>query len=196
MKRNFLRDLGVDEEHIPKIIDEHHDSLNEYKDSTSKVDELQTQLDTANEEIKSRDTQIQELKDSAPDNDDLQKQLDDYKANNAQYEDKLKQVQLDSAIKLAVAKDANDPSDILSFIDKDGLEVTDNGEVKGLDEKLTGLKENKPYLFSAQKKTGRTPGEGDPAPTVTKEQFQKMNYSEKNELFNTNKTLYDELKQN
>src|SRR5699024_10548514 len=108
MKREFLRGLGIDEEHIPKILDEHHDSLKEYKDSASKVTDLEAQLNTANEELSNRDKQIEELKSSTTDNEALQKQLDDYKANNDKYEETLSKVKLESAIKLAVAKDAND----------------------------------------------------------------------------------------
>lgn len=174
MKREFLRGLGVDEEHIPKILDEHHDSLKEYKESANKVSDLEEQLKTANDELANRDKQIEDLKSSTEGNEDLQKQLEEYKANNEQYESKLKQVQLDSAIKLAVAKDANDPSDVLAFIDKDGLEVSDDGSIKGLDDKLSALKENKPYLFQAQQKTGRTPTEGKPTPAYTKEDIMNI----------------------
>ena len=192
MKREFLRGLEIDEEQIPKILDEHHDSLKEYKDSASKVDDLQSQLDAANDEIAKRDEQIEQLK-SSTDNEDLQKQLDEYKANNEQYESKLKQVQLDSAIKLAVAKEANDPSDVLAFIDRDGLEVNEDGSIKGLDEKLSGLKESKPYLFAPAKKTGRTPDDGDAPDRITKEQFSKMPYSEKAEIYQNNPDLFQKL---
>lgn len=193
MKRSFLRDLGIDEEHIPKIIDEHHDSLSEYKESANKVDDLTEQLKTANEELSNRDKQIEDLKSSTEGNEDLQKQIDDYKANNEQYESKLKQVQLDSAIKLAVAKDANDPSDVLAFIDRDGLEVTEDGSVKGLDEKLTGLKESKPYLFSAPKKTGRTPDEGGAPGQLTKDDFNAMDYEAKADLYEKQPEVFNQL---
>ncbi|CAM4128855.1 phage scaffolding protein [Jeotgalicoccus halotolerans] len=167
MKREFLRGLGIDEEHIPKILDEHHDSLKEYKDSASKVTDLEAQLNTANEELSNRDKQIEELKSSTTDNEALQKQLDDYKANNDKYEETLSKVKLESAIKLAVAKDANDANDVLALLDKEGLEL-DGDTVKGLDDKLTALRESKPYLFESNKKTGRTPSEGGAPPKMTK----------------------------
>lgn len=175
MKREFLRGLGVDEEHIPKILDEHHDSLKEYKDSANKVNALTEELETANNELAKRDEQIKELKDATPDNEELQKQLDEYKANNEKYEQELQSTRLNTAIKLAVAKDANDPSDVLALLDKDGLEL-DGNTVKGLDEKLEVLRENKPYLFEQPKgKTGRTPTEGDAPQSMTKEQIMGMN---------------------
>ena len=175
MKREFLRGLGVEEEHIQKILDEHHDSLKEYKDSANKVNALTEELETANDELAKRDAQIKELKDATPDNEELQKQLDEYKANNEKYEQELQSTRLNTAIKLAVAKDANDPSDVLALLDKDGLEL-DGNTVKGLDEKLEVLRENKPYLFEQPKgKTGRTPTEGDAPQSMTKEQIMGMN---------------------
>ena len=171
MQREFLRGLGIDEEHIPKILDEHHDSLKEYKDSASKVTDLEAQLNTANEELSNRDKQIEELKSSTTDNEALQKQLDDYKANNDKYEETLSKVKLESAIKLAVAKDANDANDVLALLDKEGLEL-DGDTVKGLDDKLTALRENKPYLFEQTKgKTGRTPIDGNPPQSLSREQI-------------------------
>ncbi|MEK4555556.1 phage scaffolding protein [Jeotgalicoccus sp. FSL K6-3177] len=171
MKREFLRGLGIDEEHIPKILDEHHDSLKEYKDSASKVTDLEAQLNTANEELSNRDKQIEELKSSTTDNEALQKQLDDYKANNDKYEETLSKVKLESAIKLAVAKDANDANDVLALLDKEGLEL-DGDTVKGLDDKLTTLRESKPYLFEQTKgKTGRTPIDGDPPQSLSRDQI-------------------------
>lgn len=171
MKREFLRGLGIDEEHIPKILDEHHDSLKEYKESVNKITDLEAQLNTANEELSNRDKQIEELKSSTTDNEALQKQLDDYKANNDKYEETLSKVKLESAIKLAVAKDANDANDVLALLDKEGLEL-DGDTVKGLDDKLTALRENKPYLFEQTKgKTGRTPIDGNPPQSLSREQI-------------------------
>ena len=48
---------------------------------------------------------------------------------------------------VAVAKDANDADDILAFINKDELELQDDGTVKGLDKAIETLKEAKPYLY-------------------------------------------------
>ena len=45
-------------------------------------------------------------------------------------ETKYKETQLNNAVKLAVAKEANDANDILAFINKDELELVDDGTVK------------------------------------------------------------------
>ena len=55
-------------------------------------------------------------------------------------ETKYKETQLNNAVKLAVAKEANDANDILAFINKDELELVDDGTVKGLDEAIKRLK--------------------------------------------------------
>lgn len=68
MKREFLRGLGVEEEHIKKILDEHHDSVREYREKADKVDSLQNELETANNEIKERDNQIIQLQEQSGDN--------------------------------------------------------------------------------------------------------------------------------
>ena len=64
------------------------------------------------------------------DDSELQKELEEVKQSNAEWQDKYKQSQLNNAVKLAVAKDANDADDILAFINKDELELQDDGTVK------------------------------------------------------------------
>lgn len=42
---------------------------------------------------------------------------------------------------------ANDPNDVLALIDKSGIEVDDDGNVKGVDEAVKALKAAKPWMF-------------------------------------------------
>lgn len=196
MKREFLRGLGVEEENIQKILDEHHDSLKEYRDKADKVDSLKEELKTATSEIKERDNQITELQSKSGDNEELNKQLEQYKKDNADYEQKLKEVQLNNAIKVHFAKDANDPNDVLAFIDKDKLELQEDGSVKGLEDAGKQLQESKPYLFANIKPTGRKPEDGsNPSGGITKEQFENMGVAERNELYTSNPDTYNQLAQ-
>ncbi|WP_460910886.1 phage scaffolding protein, partial [Staphylococcus aureus] len=80
------------------------------------------------------------------DDSEIQKELEELKNQNSEWETKYKETQLNNAVKLAVAKEANDANDILAFINKDELELVDDGTVKGLDEAIKTLKESKPYL--------------------------------------------------
>lgn len=161
MKREFLRGLGVEEDAIQKIIDEHHEGLQSYKEKAEKVDSLKEQLDTANEEIKNRDNQIEELKNNVGDNDELKQELEKYKEQNANYDQKLKDVQLNKAIEVSLAKEkAIKPEQVIKLIDKGNLEVDDNGNVKELDDYMSEFKKENEHLFEQSKPSGRTPDDG------------------------------------
>lgn len=197
MKREFLRGLGVEEDAIQKIIDEHHDGLQSYKEKADKVDSLKEQLNTANEEIANRDKQIKDLQAKAGDNEELNNQLQEYKDANANYEQKIKDVQLNKAIEVALAKEnAIKPEQVIKLIDTDKLEVDDNGNVKGLDDYMGNFKEENSHLFEQPKPTGNSPVDGS-NPTgndgITQEQFNKMTYSQKVELKNSNPDKFYQL---
>ncbi|MDI3230989.1 phage scaffolding protein [Staphylococcus pasteuri] len=163
MKREFLRGLGVEEDAIQKIIDEHHDGLQTYKEKADKVDSLKEQLETANEEIKTRDSQIEELKNKAGDNEELNSKLEEMQQENANYKQKVQDVQLNKAIEVALAKEnAVKPEHAIKLIDTDNLEVDEDGNVKGLDEYMSNFKEENSYLFEQPKPTGTTPQDGNP----------------------------------
>lgn len=193
MKREFLRNLGLDDETIKKIIDKHHDSLQESKDN---INSIKKELDKANEEISKRDKQITDLESKANDKGALEKQLEEYKNTNAEYESKMKDLRIDNAIKVAVAKDAVNADHVLKLIDKEGLELQDDGTVKGLDKRLESFKEENAHLFGGVKATGNTPHAGDNPnkyDDITKEKFSELTYEEHIDLMNNNPELYEKL---
>jgi len=164
-----------------------------------------TRLNDKNDEIKdlkteiaNRDKQIADLQTSVKGNDDLTKQIEDLKKANDDWQNKFKTTQLETAIKLA-AKEAKDANDILAFIKRDGLELQEDGTVKGLEDALKTLKESKPYLFAEEAPglAGRKPHVPGNAPKgITKEQFQAMGYQDRVKLYNENPDLYNQLNQN
>ncbi|WP_436962093.1 phage scaffolding protein [Staphylococcus shinii] len=193
MKREFLRNLGLDDETIKKIIAKHHDSLQESKDN---INSIKKELDKANEEISKRDKQIIDLESKANDKEALEKQLEEYKNTNAEYESKMKELRLDNAIKVAVAKDAVNVDHVLKLINKEGLELQDDGTVKGLDKRLESFKEENAHLFGGVKATGNTPHAGDNPnkyDDITKEKFSELTYEEHIDLMNNNPELYEKL---
>ncbi|MCG1828853.1 phage scaffolding protein [Staphylococcus epidermidis] len=195
MKREFLRGLGLEEETVQKIVDEHHDTLRDFKNKAEKTESLQEQLDKANEELDNRDKQITDLQKAKDgDNQELKDKLANYEKENAQYKADMKELKLNNAVKLAVAKDANDADDILAFINKDELELQDDGNVKGLDKAIESLKESKPYLFAESKPSGRTPDDGKNVNGgVTQEEFNNMSVAERTNLFVNDRKTYDAL---
>lgn len=48
---------------------------------------------------------------------------------------------------IARSLNANDSSDVLALLDKTGVEIDDNGDVKGVEEAVKALKEAKPWMF-------------------------------------------------
>lgn len=195
MKREFLRGLGLEEETVQKIVDEHHDTLRDFKNKAEKTESLQEQLDKANKELDNRDKQITDLQKAKDgDNQELKDKLANYEKENAQYKADMKELKLNNAVKLAVAKDANDADDILSLINKDELELQDDGKVKGLDKAIESLKESKPYLFAESKPSGRTPDDGKSVNGgVTQEEFNNMSVAERTDLFVNDRKTYDAL---
>ncbi|MBM6328003.1 phage scaffolding protein [Staphylococcus epidermidis] len=195
MKREFLRGLGLEEETVQKIVDEHHDTLRDFKNKAEKTESLQEQLDKANKELDNRDKQITDLQKAKDgDNQELKDKLANYEKENAQYKADMKELKLNNAVKLAVAKDANDADDILAFINKDELELQDDGNVKGLDKAIESLKESKPYLFAESKPSGRTPDDGKNVNGgITQEEFNNMSVAERTNLFVNDRKTYDAL---
>lgn len=192
MKREFLRGLGIEEEAIKKILDEHHEDLEKYRTKAESAETLQAQLDTANEEIANRDKQISNLQESAKGNEQLTKELEDIKADNDNYKQKLAKVQLDNAVKLAVAKDAVNPEHVLMLMGTDDLSLNEQGEVVGLDDKLKDFRENNTHLFAKQVKTGTTPQTGDNPNTLTRDEILAISDpTERYEKINENIHLFE-----
>lgn len=138
----------------------------------SRLNDKNAEIQDLNAEITKRDEQITALEAAKGDAQQTADLLEQYKKQNENHVAEMNKLKLNNAIKLAVAKDANDPDDILAFLKTDTLEVTEDGTVKGLDDAITTLKESKPYLFGQQqRRAGITPPNGAPAETMTKQQI-------------------------
>lgn len=160
----------------------------------SRLNDKNTEIKDLKEELTNRDNQIETLEKSVKQDSELQNELEQLKQTNADWQTKYQESQLNNAIKLGVAKDANDPNDILAFINKDGLEVQEDGEVKGLDDALSNLRESKPYLFADIKKTGNSPIDGsNPTGGLTSEQFNSMSFDDKQNLYQNDPDTFNKL---
>ncbi|MDE5044259.1 phage scaffolding protein [Staphylococcus aureus] len=185
-----FKDGEIDKQKVIDAIDESKSGMV----PRSRLNDKNAEIEELKEEISKRDEQIVKLQDSVKDDSEIQKELEELKNQNSEWETKYKETQLNNAVKLAVAKEANDANDILAFINKDELELEDDGTVKGLDKAIETLKESKPYLFAPSKPTGNSPQQGDnPTGKPTKEDFKKMTYTEQVELLNSDPDLYREL---
>lgn len=147
----------------------------------SQYDNVEEEKKTLQATISERDKQLVELKKNAGDNEDLKKQIRDLqdanKAAKTEYDEKMKDMRLSTAIQIAIAADAQDVGIVSGLFDKSKLILGDDGKVTGLVEQLTALKKDKPFLFKDGKPKGKgyePNGGGGP---LDKNPFAKENFN-------------------
>lgn len=145
------------------------------EDGSIDIEELMKQINTefpknavpkdkyndVSEQLKTANTTITDLKKNNGDNEALQTKVKEYentiKTQKADYEAKVRNLTLDSAIEKALTGAKAKHSDLLSTkIDREKLLISEDGKVTGLDEQLKGLKETYKDLFK-EKISGATP---------------------------------------
>ena len=145
---------------------------------------------------------IAELQSATKGQENVQKQIADYQAQIAKQEEELKMAKTESALKIGLLSAGAKASDIdylifkMNHDDDWKPELDDNGQVKGLDDKVKGLKTQFPAQFemsSSKKIDEKKLDKPDPKQTTTKDDFKKMGYQAKLKLFNENPDLYNEL---
>ncbi|WP_379946458.1 phage scaffolding protein [Enterococcus devriesei] len=151
MKREQLKELGLSDEQIGSIMALHGQTVNELNKGLATAEQERDQF---KEQLDTNQTELNTLKESAKGNEELTQKLVDlqskFDAAKTESETKLTEQQKDFAIKLALKEaSALDESIVLGLLDRDTIKVTDNG-LQGLDEQLSGLKENKAFLFQEQ----------------------------------------------
>ena len=205
MKREDFVKLGVDEELAKKLETASQEELKSYIPK-ARFDEVNNEKKKLELDVRDRDGQLETLKNSTGDVEAMKKQIEelqnDNKAKDEAHAAEIKKLKVDSAIDTALtsakAKNAVAVKALLKDLDK--AELAEDGTIKGLAEQIEALQKSDAYLFEAKesKKTqvkGATPGEPTDPDTkgLTKEQFNKMSYKDKVNLFNENKDLYDSL---
>lgn len=116
------------------------------------------ELDTANETIKN-------LKKDNLDNEELQKTIKNHEATikklKEDHESEVKGLKIDSAIgKVLTNNKAKYPELLASKIDREKLQVTEDGNVIGLDDQVKALRETYKDMFT-QTVSGREPNNPD-----------------------------------
>ncbi len=128
------------------------------KEKFNEVNEAKKQLEA---DIKTRDEQLKDLGEKAKGNEDLTKQINALTEANTKaksdYEQKLKDITINSAIEKVLLKEsAKFPDLLINKFDKSKL-VIDGDNVVGLDEQVTGLKTTYKDLFGETKIVGGQP---------------------------------------
>ena len=157
--------MGLTEQQATQVME----SLNGNYVTKTRFNDINESNKQLKKDIDDRDKQLEDLK--KVDAEGLQKKISDLqdanKKNQVDFEAKLKETQLNSALKLALNGKVHDADLVTGLIDKTKIELGEDGNVsKGLDEQIKTLQEAKSFLFVTENKApgikGATPPGGDP----------------------------------
>ena len=203
-KEDLMKIEGMTDDLASKIAEASAEELKGYIPKT-RFDEVNEAKKNAEALVKERDKQLEDVKKNSGDNEELKNQITQLQAENKaskeKYEADIKKMQIDNAVQSAL-KDAGakNVTALMALLTLDKAELAEDGTVKGLAEQIQELQKSESYLFNIKseptpKASGVTPASsGSNIPTtITKEQFAKMGYKEREEIYNTNKELYDSL---
>lgn len=145
-------------------------------------------------------TLIEEMKKSQKGNENLQAKVKEYETKIADIEEENKRLKIESATKVALLEAGGEDIDYLIYKlkqDKE-LKLNEDGNVEGLESMIESLKTSIPTQFkSSQSKKieeNKLDDKKDPGGiSITKEEFNKMTYEQRNKLFKENREAYDEL---
>ena len=171
-----------------------------------KFDALQELVNSKETELKSANDLIAELKKGTKGNEELQKKIGAYDVQVAELQAQLQETKIKSALKVALLSEKAVDVDYLTFklnekLKEKGesLELDENENIKGWNDKLSGLRTQFPTMFETASADGyqvlgdnRLPG-GDDSNTLTKEQFEKMGYQSRLKLRNEQPDVYAQM---
>ena len=125
---------------------------------------LKTDYDTLNTQHGESTKLIEQLKKDAKNDEALQGKITAYETQVANLQKELDETRLESAIKVALMNAKTDDVGYMAFKLKEGgaLELDEDGNIKGIDEKISNLKTQFPTHFDSENNPG--PREMDPKP--------------------------------
>lgn len=125
---------------------------------------LKTDYDTLNTQHGESTKLIEQLKKDAKNDEALQGKITAYETQVANLQKELDETRLESAIKVALMNAKTDDVGYMAFKLKEGgaLELDEDGNIKGIDEKISNLKTQFPTHFDSE--NNPRPREIDPKP--------------------------------
>ena len=145
---------------------------------------------------------IEQLKAGTKDSEKLQGQITNYETQVAELQKELKQTQLDAEIKVALLAARASDVEYMTFKlkEKGELELGEDGHIKGIDDKIAGLKTQFPTQFETG--TGNLKGQvidenklpkSEERTGFTKDELLKKPYAERQKFYNENPEAYKEI---
>lgn len=119
-----------------------------FDDVNLEKNDYKGQVDNLNIELGKLQKQVEDNSDASQTIKDLQKDIENK-------EKEMETIRKSNAIKFEVLKaNPNDVADIMPHLKDEGISISDDGVVEGLQEQLDSLKETKGYLFKETEPVG------------------------------------------
>lgn len=209
--QEILKVQGLTDEQIEKVIGE----MKQNKIFTASEENLDTRygkLKTDHEgmtkQLTEAQTLIEQLKKGTKGNEELQGKITTYEGQVADLQKQLQETKVKAAIKVALLSEKAVDVDYLTYklnekLNEKGetLEIDENDNIKGWDEKLSGLKTQFPKMFETASggsdgkfkraddgKLPETEGKG----TLTRSEILKKSYAERQKIYEENPDAYNE----
>lgn len=202
LKREMLVEAGItDKAVIDSLMNAYGSGIENAKAQAKS--ELQAENDSLKQQLAQQSQALEDLKAKEGASDEVKQQLTDLQAKFEAYktdsEANLAKVTKSNAIRLALKDvDAHNSDDLAKFINFDEIELDEAGKPK-LDKVIKGLKETSSYLFKQEEQAAQPKifAGGNPSASqngITKEDFKRMGINERQELFDKDPELYQQLK--
>lgn len=203
--QEILKAQGLTEEQIAKVIGD----MKQNKIFTASEENLDVRygkLKTDHDALVTKDTESQkliaELQKATKGQEAVQGRITEYESNIQRLNEELAKTKVESATKIALLGAGAKATDIdylifkLSSDSEWKAELDDNGNVKGIDDKIKGMKTQFPSQFeaSSQKKIEehKLPDDNNEL-KLTKEEFNKMGYQGRLKLKQENPDIYAQM---
>ena len=197
----ILKAKGISDE-IIKAVQEDMKANKIFTSAEENIDirykKLKDEHDTVVKERDEGKTLIESLQKSNKGNEGLQKQVADYQTKVEQLQAELQQTKIDSAINVGLLAAGVKPEDVdyvtFKLKAKGEVELDEQGNIKGWDDKVAGLKTQFPANFasssSKQYEEHKLQDDNNGGDTITRESLLKKPYAERMKIFNENPEAY------
>lgn len=198
----LLKKAGLPEEQAQIVVDRFPELIKDRYVPVSRIKELSEEIKGLNAQLSERDNQLKQLNDSVGDNEALKNQIKQLQEENVkgkeQFEKDLSDLKFESALERALLKEKAIDGDLVKVkLNREGLRLKEDNTIEGLKEQLETVKKDYGFLFESPAKTqitGVAPVEGAKNnKALSKEEFNKMGYSDRLKLKESQPELYQSM---
>ncbi len=201
--QEILKAKGLDDESIEAVIGEMKQNkifTTTHENMDVRYPKLKADHENVTAQYGESTKLIEQLKAGTKDNDALQGKITAHESTIAQLQQQLKETQMDAAIKVALLGAKAVDVDYMTFKlkEKGELELDEQGNIKGIDDKLAGLKTQFPNQFESgttQKEIQqqKLPDRKTEGGTMTKAEFLRKPYAERAAFAAENPDAYNTI---